>query len=108
MWILFDILTAVPDPRVVISPSCCPQPQRGKEDVRPPNFYKRNRRRGHRFACTNYRDRLSDGRPVTSDTLFEIGSITKVFTALLLANLVRRGEMAFDDPVARHLPDDFH
>jgi serine-type D-Ala-D-Ala carboxypeptidase/endopeptidase len=53
------------------------------------------------------RDRINNGRPVTSDTVFEIASITKVFTSLLLANMVRRGEMAFDDPVARHLPDDF-
>ncbi len=51
--------------------------------------------------------RSNDSGPVTSDTLFEIGSITKVFTALLLANMVRRGEVAFDDPVARHLPPDF-
>ena len=53
------------------------------------------------------RERLSDDRPVTPDTVFEIGSITKVFTALLLANMARRGEVAFDDPVARHLPGDF-
>ena len=53
------------------------------------------------------RERLSDNRPVTPDTVFEIGSITKVFTALLLANMTRRGEVALDDSVARHLPDDF-
>ena len=54
------------------------------------------------------RERLGDLRPVTSETLFEIGSITKVFTALLLADMVRHGEMGLDDPVARHLPGDFH
>ena len=54
------------------------------------------------------RERLGDAPPVTSDTVFEIGSITKVFTALLLANMVRHGEVGFDDPVARHLPSDFH
>jgi D-alanyl-D-alanine-carboxypeptidase/D-alanyl-D-alanine-endopeptidase len=53
------------------------------------------------------RERLGDLRPVTSETVFEIGSITKVFTALLLADMVRRGEMRLDDPVARHLPGDF-
>src|SRR5688500_9631647 len=39
------------------------------------------------------------------DTLFEIGSITKVFTALLLADLAQRGEAALADPVAKYLPD---
>jgi CubicO group peptidase (beta-lactamase class C family) len=53
------------------------------------------------------RERLSDNRPVTSETVFEIGSITKVFTALLLANMARRGELGLDDPVSRHLPGDF-
>jgi D-alanyl-D-alanine-carboxypeptidase/D-alanyl-D-alanine-endopeptidase len=54
------------------------------------------------------RERLSDPRPVTSETMFEIGSITKVFTALLLADMAHRGEVRLDDPVARHLPGDFH
>ena len=52
-------------------------------------------------------ERLSDNRPVTSETVFEIGSITKVFTALLLASMARRGELRLDDPVSRHLPGDF-
>lgn len=43
-------------------------------------------------------------RPVSADTLFEIGSVTKVFTALLLAEMVHRKELAFDDPVDRFLP----
>lgn len=42
---------------------------------------------------------------VTGDTVFEIGSITKLFTALLLADMAGRGELGLDDPVARHLPD---
>jgi Beta-lactamase class C and other penicillin binding proteins len=42
--------------------------------------------------------------PVTPDTLFEIGSITKVFTNLLLAQLVLEGRMALDRPVADYLP----
>lgn len=54
------------------------------------------------------RERLGDDRRVTSETVFEIGSITKVFTALLLADMARRGEVGLDDPVARHLPGDFH
>ena len=46
----------------------------------------------------------ADPRPVTAETLYEIGSITKVFTSLLLADSVQRGEVALTDPVARYLP----
>lgn len=45
-----------------------------------------------------------DSRPLNGDTVFEIGSITKVFTSLLLADMVQRGEVALDDPVAKYLP----
>jgi D-alanyl-D-alanine-carboxypeptidase/D-alanyl-D-alanine-endopeptidase len=37
-------------------------------------------------------------------TVFEIGSITKVMTALMLADMTARGEVAVDDPVAKYLP----
>ncbi len=43
-------------------------------------------------------------RPLDGDSVFEIGSITKVFTALLLADMVRHGELSLSDPVAMHLP----
>lgn len=39
--------------------------------------------------------------------MFEIGSITKVFTSLLLCAMARSGEVGLDDPGARHLPGDF-
>ena len=41
---------------------------------------------------------------LTQDSVFEIGSITKTFTGLLLADMAREGLLAFDDPVARYLP----
>lgn len=44
------------------------------------------------------------GEPVTERTVFEIGSVTKLFTALLLADMARRGEVALDAPVAELLP----
>ena len=44
-------------------------------------------------------------KEVDGDTVFEIGSITKTFTALLLQDMVARGEMRLDDPVAKYLPD---
>lgn len=42
---------------------------------------------------------------VDADSRFEYGSITKTFTALLLADHVQRGELALDDAVERALPD---
>ena len=45
-----------------------------------------------------------DLRPLTGETVFEIGSITKVFTSLLLADMARRGDVAMTDPVAQYLP----
>lgn len=43
-------------------------------------------------------------RPLNGDTIFEIGSATKVFTSLLLTDMVQRGEVALTDPVAKYLP----
>src|SRR5436309_1615580 len=50
--------------------------------------------------------RLSKGRKDTPDgeTIFEIGSITKVFTSLVLADMIERGEVKPDDPVQEYLP----
>jgi CubicO group peptidase (beta-lactamase class C family) len=45
-----------------------------------------------------------DARPLDGDTLFEIGSITKVFTALLLADMAGRREVDLDEPAAKLLP----
>jgi CubicO group peptidase (beta-lactamase class C family) len=44
-----------------------------------------------------------DKRALGGDTVFEIGSVTKVFTALLLADMVARGEVALNDPVGKYL-----
>lgn len=42
----------------------------------------------------------------TDDTAYEIGSLTKVFTALLLADAVVRGEVTLATPLTRLLPAD--
>lgn len=44
-------------------------------------------------------------RPLDPRSAFEIGSITKTFTAALLADMVARGEVALDDPVQKYLPE---
>ena len=45
-----------------------------------------------------------DARAVDGYTIFEIGSVTKVFTALALAEMATQGEVSLDDPVAKYLP----
>ena len=42
--------------------------------------------------------------PLSEHTVFEIGSISKTFTGLLLAEAVARGEVRLDEPVADLLP----
>jgi CubicO group peptidase (beta-lactamase class C family) len=46
----------------------------------------------------------SPDRAPDANTIFEIGSITKVFTSLVLADMVERGEVKLDDPVVKYLP----
>jgi serine-type D-Ala-D-Ala carboxypeptidase/endopeptidase len=45
-----------------------------------------------------------DARPLDGNALFELGSVTKVYTSLLLAAMVRHGEAALDEPVQELLP----
>jgi D-alanyl-D-alanine-carboxypeptidase/D-alanyl-D-alanine-endopeptidase len=58
---------------------------------------------GHRVVAVG-QSGAADGRALDGDSVFEIGSVTKVFTALLMADMVQRGEVALDDPVAKYLP----
>lgn len=44
-------------------------------------------------------------QPVNHESVFEIGSATKVFTSLLLADAVQRGEVALTDPISKYLPN---
>jgi CubicO group peptidase (beta-lactamase class C family) len=53
-----------------------------------------------------YGDTGNHGRP-RQDTVFGIGSITKTFTATLLAFEDRQGTMHLDDALARHAPSGF-
>jgi D-alanyl-D-alanine-carboxypeptidase/D-alanyl-D-alanine-endopeptidase len=41
---------------------------------------------------------------VDGDTIFEIGSVSKVFTALALADAAHRGELPLNDPAVKYLP----
>jgi serine-type D-Ala-D-Ala carboxypeptidase/endopeptidase len=46
----------------------------------------------------------SSQRPYDDHTAFEIGSVTKTMTAALLAELIARGEVTLNDPIAKLLP----
>jgi D-alanyl-D-alanine-carboxypeptidase/D-alanyl-D-alanine-endopeptidase len=59
--------------------------------------------RGRRNVSIGHRDK-GDVRDITDDTEFEIGSVGKTFTALLLADMVVKHEVSFDDPVSKYLP----
>src|SRR5713226_8811159 len=43
--------------------------------------------------------------PITSDVLFNLASVTKVFLSTLLAQSVKRGEVALEDPVAKYVTE---
>src|SRR5262245_33568520 len=43
--------------------------------------------------------------PNTPQTKFRLGSITKQFTAMLIAQLAERGQLNVEDPVTKYLPD---
>lgn len=61
---------------------------------------------GERFTLGIGRVRMdTDGAP-TADTLYEIGSISKVFTATLLADAHQRGLLSIDDPLAKFVSED--
>jgi serine-type D-Ala-D-Ala carboxypeptidase/endopeptidase len=48
------------------------------------------------------------GKPVDSNTVYEIGSITKVFTGILLAEAVQDGRMKLDDPIQNYMSEGVH
>ncbi|MER6090031.1 serine hydrolase domain-containing protein [Streptomyces bluensis] len=61
-------------------------------------------REGRRATVVRGATAHHGGVPATAATRFEIGSATKTFTALLLAEQAARGELNLDDSLARHLP----
>src|SRR5438034_2208871 len=59
--------------------------------------------RGRRVLAAG---KLDNGtrQEVNGDTVFEIGSVTKTFTTLLLQDSVERGEMKLEDSISDYLP----
>jgi len=48
---------------------------------------------------------LKSGIPVDAQSVFEIGSISKVFTCIMLADEVLKGNMKLSDPISKYLPE---
>jgi serine-type D-Ala-D-Ala carboxypeptidase/endopeptidase len=61
-------------------------------------------RRGRRIVAYGAR-KAGDSAPLDGDTVFEVGSISKVLTCLLLADMAEHGEVALNDPAGKYLPD---
>ena len=53
----------------------------------------------------SYGDAGPNARVLSEKSVFEIGSITKVFTGVLLADMAARDEVSLADPVAKYLPE---
>jgi beta-lactamase class C len=47
----------------------------------------------------------AQNRQVTADSIFNIGSVGKVFATTLLAQAVKQGELSLDDPVAKYVTE---
>ena len=62
--------------------------------------------RGKRYTFPYGIKSLEDEVPPDGDTVFEIGSITKTFTAVILAQMYLDGEISLNDPASKYLPSD--
>ena len=58
---------------------------------------------GSRIVSYGFLDK-ENRQHVDGSTVFEIGSLTKLFTSLLLADAAEKGELSLNAPVARYLP----
>ena len=48
---------------------------------------------------------IAGGKPITPDTVFRLGSITKQFAAAVIVQLAQEGKLSLDDPLSKFLPD---
>ncbi len=60
---------------------------------------------GHEYQYLYGYANESKQTPVTRDTLFDLASVTKIFTTTLLATEVKVGKVKLTDPIVKYLPD---
>ena len=48
---------------------------------------------------------VESGRPATAETVYRVGSVSKLFTDIAVMQLVERGEIDLDAPITSYLPD---
>jgi CubicO group peptidase (beta-lactamase class C family) len=61
-------------------------------------------RNGQTLHAKGYGIAGPNGQPVTTQTAFQTGSITKSFVALVILQMASEGKLDLDDPVVRHVP----
>ncbi|MGE3308954.1 MAG: serine hydrolase [Limisphaerales bacterium] len=61
---------------------------------------------GDDYAFTTGVRNRDTGAPMTPETMFPLGSITKIFTGIMIAHLVNEGAVRLDEPVVAFLPPD--
>ena len=59
---------------------------------------------GDNVEYFNYGKMADNGVDVSEHSVFEIGSISKTFTTILLADQVLSGSMKLEDPVSKYMP----
>lgn len=62
---------------------------------------------GESYYSYGYKD-VEKNEPMTPDTLFQIGSVTKIFTSSLMVRLDQQKVFSIKDPIKKLFPDKFH
>ena len=64
--------------------------------------------RRSRFVTASGTEVRDGNTPATADAQFRVASITKLFVATVVLQLVEEGQLGLDDPVAAYIPDFRH
>ena len=75
-----------------------------REDAGAPGMAIAVLRHGKVLHAKGYGIAGPDRQPVTTQTVFQVGSITKSFVAIVILQMAAEGKLDLDDPVVRHIP----